>query len=136
MQEYDVALKLLLKGSAKLTMQQLSGDVVKDWLDIELPQITNPRVDLLGETAHGALFHLELQSRNDANMPLRMAEYCLRVLRKFGRLPRQVLLYVGQAPFRMESELRGPDLLFRYQAVDVRDLDGPCCSKATRSAII
>jgi hypothetical protein len=124
MQEYDVALKLLLRSSAKLTMQQLSGSVVKGWLDVELPEVMNPRVDLLGETVDGVLFHLELQSANDVNMPLRMAEYCLRVFRQHGRFPRQALLYVGQAPLRMENELLGPDLSFRYRAVDVRDLDG------------
>ena len=56
-------------------------------------------------------------------MPLRMAEYCLSVFRAFGKLPRQVLLYVGEAPLRMESELRGPDMWFRYRAIDIRDLD-------------
>jgi len=57
-------------------------------------------------------------------MPLRMAEYCLGVFRLFGRFPRQVLLYVGEAPLRMASELRGRDVRFRYRAIDIRDLDG------------
>jgi hypothetical protein len=42
----------------------------------------------------------------------------------FGRFPHQVLLYVGEPALRMESELRGPDVFFRYEAVDVRTLDG------------
>src|SRR5207302_5022616 len=50
-----------------------------------------------------------LQSGNDNTMPLRMAEYCLGMLRLFGKFPRQIVLYVGEAPLRMESELRGPD---------------------------
>jgi len=53
-----------------------------------------------------------------------MAEYCLGVFRLFGRFPRQVLLYVGEAPLRMDSELRGPDVSFRYRLIDIRDLDG------------
>ena len=57
-------------------------------------------------------------------MPLRMAEYCLGVFRLFGKFPRQVLVYVGQAPLRMDSELRGPDVWFRYRVIDIRDLDG------------
>src|SRR5260370_33914790 len=32
--------------------------------------------------------------------------------------------YVGEAPLRMESELRGPRMWFQYRAVDIRDLDG------------
>src|ERR1035438_6198700 len=107
MQEYDVALKLLLRGSAKLTMRELTGTAVETWLDVEMPKVQNTRVDLLGETADKGLVHVELQSGNDATMPLRMAEYCLGVFRLFGRFPRQVLLYVGEAPIRMASELRG-----------------------------
>ena len=57
-------------------------------------------------------------------MPLRMAEYCLSVFRLFKRFPRQVLLYVGEAPLRMASELRGDDVSFRYRAIDIRELDG------------
>jgi hypothetical protein len=42
----------------------------------------------------------------------------------FERFPRQVLLYVGEAPLRMESELRGDDVWFRYRVFDIRELDG------------
>lgn len=125
MQEYDVALKLLLRWSAKVTMRELTGTSVETWLDVELSKVVqNTRVDLLGETEANGLVHLELQSSNDATMPPRMAEYCLGVFRLFGRLPRQVLLYVGETPLRMEGELRGDDVWFRYRAVDIRDLDG------------
>jgi hypothetical protein len=124
MQNYDVALKLLLQGSAKLTMRELTGTAIEKWLDVELPKMQNPRADLLGETADGSLVHLELQTRNDPVMPLRMAEYCLGVLRLFGRFPRQILLYVGEAPLRMACELRGPHVQVEYDLVDIRSLNG------------
>ena len=53
-------------------------------------------MDLLGELQNGELVHIELQSTNEPQMPLRMAEYCLRVLRLFGKFPHQVLVYVGE----------------------------------------
>jgi hypothetical protein len=124
MQDYDVALKLLLRGSASLTMRELTGAKVEKWLDVELPRVQSPRADLLGETVEGDLIHLELQSGNDVMMPVRMAEYSLAVFRLFGRFPRQFLLYVGQARLRMRSELRSPDLSFQYRQIDIRDLDG------------
>jgi predicted transposase YdaD len=124
MQGYDVALKLLLQRSSRTTIRQVTGTVVHKWLDVELPKVQNPRADLLGETPEGDIVHLELQSTNDELMPLRMAEYCLGVMRRFGRLPRQTVLYIGEPPLRMASELRGPDVLFRYRAIDVRTLDG------------
>jgi hypothetical protein len=122
--EYDVALKLLLQQSAGLAMQQIAGVAIEQWLNVEFPEVKSTRVDLLGEAAGGGLVHIELQSTNHAEMAVRMAEYCLRVYRKFGRFPRQVVLYVGEDRLRMESELTGPDISFRFRILDIRDLDG------------
>ena len=127
MQEYDVTLKSLLQGSATLVMRELTGTAVARWLDVELPKVQNvrnPRLDLLAETVDGDLVHVELQSGNDIAMPLRMAEYCLGVFRLYGRFPRQVVLYVGEAELRMASELRAPGVLFQYRLIDIRELDG------------
>jgi hypothetical protein len=127
MQEYDVALKLLLQSSATMVMRELTGTAVASWLDVELPKVQNvrnQRLDLLGETVDGDLVHLELQSGNDMAMPLRMAEYCLGVYRLYGRFPRQVVLYVGEAELRMPSELRAAGVLFQYRLIDIRELDG------------
>ncbi len=124
MQDYDVVLKLLLKGSASATMRALGGVTVSQWLDVELPKVQNLRLDLLGETAGGGLIHVELQSTNDAAMPARMAEYYLGVYRLFTRFPEQVLLYVGNPPARMDRELRSTHLSFNYRLVDIREIDG------------
>ena len=124
MREHDVASKACLQGPAELVMRALAGVRIDRWLNVELPQVRNTRVDLLGETAAGGLIHIEIQSRNDINMPLRMAEYCLSVYRRFGIFAHQILLFVGDEPLRMKSELIGPDRSFRYGVVDIRDLDG------------
>src|SRR6266702_4100827 len=108
MQEYDVALKLLLRGSAKLTMRELTGTSIEKWLDVELPKVQSTRVDLLGETGEASLVHLELQSGNDASMPLRMAEYCLGVFRLFEKFPRQALLYVAKRRFEWKENSAAP----------------------------
>jgi hypothetical protein len=107
-QEYDVALKLLLRLPGLLALQELTGTVIDTWVDAELPKIQNIRADLLGKTADGSLIHLELQSSNDGAMPLRMAEYSLGIFRLFRQFPRQVLVYVGEIPLRMETELPAP----------------------------
>jgi len=124
MQKYDVTLKLLLQGPSRLTLFALTGGAVEKWLNVELPKVQNPRADLLGETADGSLVHVELQSLNDAAMTLRMAEYYLGVFRLFGKFPRQVVLYVGEAPLAMESELIGPGMSFHYRMIDIRELGG------------
>jgi len=50
-QEYDIALKLLLQGSAKLTMRELTGTAIEKWLDVELQSALNLRLDLLTTSA-------------------------------------------------------------------------------------
>jgi hypothetical protein len=136
MQKYDVTLKLLLQGPAKLAMLELAGGAVEKWLNVELPKVQNPRVDLLGETADGSLVHVELQSGNDPDMPLRMAEYCFGVFRLFGRFPRQAVLYVGEAPLSMERELHGPDVSFRFASSIFATWMATVCSKARKPAIM
>src|SRR5450755_2246540 len=41
LQEYDVTLKLLLQGAARLTMRELTGTAIVKWLDVELPKVQN-----------------------------------------------------------------------------------------------
>jgi uncharacterized protein DUF4351 len=123
MQQYDVALKLLLQASTNL-MRQLTGVSVARWLNVETPQVLSSRVDLLGETAGEALVHIELQSTNDPDMALRMAEYSLRIYRQFKKFPQQIVLYVGEPKLRMNTNLVGPNSQFHYTLVDVRELDG------------
>lgn len=55
LQEYDVALKLLLQQSADRTLRELAGVAVRRWLNVELPEVRGTRVDLLGETDLGDL---------------------------------------------------------------------------------
>ena len=108
MQDYDVVLKLLLRGSAKLLLADLAGTTVARWLNVELPELVNRRVDLLGETDDGTLIQIDLQSGHDKTMALRMAEYALAIYRLFGKFPRQVVLYVGELPLKMDDTLAGP----------------------------
>ena len=123
MHDYDVALKLLLRGAPQ-TLFELAGVNISRWLNVELPKVQNLRADLLGETDDGELIHLELQSANDAQMGLRMIEYYLGIFRRFGKFPRQIVFYVGPAPLRMDGNLTSDALSFRYGVVDARKLDG------------
>jgi hypothetical protein len=57
MHDYDIAFKLVLQ-SVDLAMRELAGTTVSRWLSVELPEVRNTRVDLLGETGAGELLHI------------------------------------------------------------------------------
>jgi hypothetical protein len=120
--EYDIALKTFLRQGRE-SLRGLTSVVVERWHNVELPEVTNRRVDLLGEAADGHLLHIELQSTNDTNMALRMMEYCAAVFRQFGRFPEQVVLYVGEKPLRMSGTLSSAHFSFECRIVDIRELD-------------
>ena len=68
MPDYDVTLKMLLQSSASIALREITGAAVVKWLNVELPKVQNPRLDLLGETTGGGLVQVELQSTNDPTM--------------------------------------------------------------------
>lgn len=123
MHEYDTTLKSILTRPGSVLLNALTGERSLRWLNVETPQVVHRRVDLLGEAPGGDLTHIELQSRNEKDFPLRMAEYLLGIRRRYGRFPRQVALYVGEARMRMRNHIEGPGCTFRYHLVDIRSVD-------------
>jgi predicted transposase YdaD len=122
--EYDVALKTVIRRLSGAALQVLTGFAIERWHNVELPEVRTLRMDMVGETADGSLVQIELQSTNDPDMALRMAEYALAVYRHFRQFPQQIVLYVGRAPLAMPEVLAGHSLAFRWRVVDIRELDG------------
>jgi predicted transposase YdaD len=123
MLEYDTTLKNVLTRRTGSVLRRLTGLEVARWHNAELPEVRSLRADLLGETARRKLIHIELQSTNDPRMALRMLDYGVAIHRSFNRFPEQLVLYVGQAPLRMERSLAGPGISFECRIADIRDLD-------------
>ena len=122
MHQYDSVLKSLLAGSQNSFFKRFTNATRGHWLNVELPRVTQRRVDLLFEVILTLeLILVELQSFNDPSLPLRMAEYALMVARVYGRFPELYVLYVGSEPLNMASELVTPCLTFRFKIIDIRD---------------
>ena len=123
MGKYDAILKVVLQRWSSVLLREIIEEPVAGWHTIELPQLTVQYADLLVEAASGSIWHIELQSHNDPDMPVRMLEYAARIYRKFKRPPRQAVLYVGSEALRMESGVTSDDLIFRYRLMNSIDLD-------------
>jgi hypothetical protein len=121
--EYDTTLKSVLSRLNGSTLASLTGFTIERWHSVEFPQVRALRADLIGETPARQIVHLELQSRNEADMLLRMAEYAIVIFRKFRRWPAQIVLYVGESPFRMTTTLESEFFSFRCRMVDIRSLE-------------
>ena len=125
MHEYNTVLKSLLQDPRNSVLRQIAGAPIGRLLNVELPEVQQTRVDLLFETAEDLrrLIAIELQSANDPLLPLRMAEYSLRVYRIHKQFPEQYVLYVGNQKMNMASVLIGPNHVCRYKIIDIRLLD-------------
>ncbi len=124
MQHFDVTLKLLLQGPSAALLRALGGGKVVRWLPVEALKVETRQMDLLCQLADGGILHIELQSTNYPDMPARMAEYALGVRRRYRRMPRQIVLFVGRGPMRMRTSFKEGEMIFRYELVDFRHLDG------------
>ncbi|WP_420266955.1 hypothetical protein [Candidatus Magnetominusculus dajiuhuensis] len=83
-------------------------------------------MDLLIELPDGSLLHMEIQSTNDMDMLKRMYLYSALVFNQLGKLPRQVVLYVGDKPLNMKNKAGS----YSYELLDIRDIE---CSELLKS---
>ncbi len=124
MQRFDITLKTMLQRQLQGgALARLLGFSIREWLDAELPEVRTRHVDLLGRTEAGNLVQVELQSFNDAQMALRMAEYALAIYRRYGAFPLQFVIYVGQEKLAMKRHLKASRFTFECDIVDIRSFE-------------
>jgi hypothetical protein len=131
----DVTLKSLITEAGDEVLKYLSAPAkVKAWLNVELPQVRNPRVDLLARLESDDLLHIELQSSSEMT-PERMLEYAVGIWRHTGDFPLQALLYVGSEPVRMANHVRVKGLDYGFALIDIRDWDGDAMLESDSVAV-
>jgi predicted transposase YdaD len=121
---YDTTLKTLFQAPPQQLLRLLVGGQAREMLTVEYPTVRMRRPDLVVRLTDGRLYHLELQSDNDAAMPWRMLEYYGLLYQRYGQQPLQHVLYVGERPMSLVAQIDHATLLFEYEAIDVRTLDG------------
>ncbi|MDX1981784.1 MAG: DUF4351 domain-containing protein [Bryobacteraceae bacterium] len=122
--QHDVNLKKLFTQSARGLLRALTGGAITEWLNVELPRVNLPRMDLLGRVDRGGLANIEFQTTNEEDMAERTGVYHLETFRNRGEYPRQIVLYLGRAPLRMRNYVRSPLMNFEFPLIDIGELDG------------
>lgn len=126
-QRYDVSLKaLFLREGDGILRRLLFGGKVIEHLTAEQPQIFNHVADMLVRSDDGQLHQVEFQSTNETGFVLRMLEYYAYLVRMYRQHIVQTVLYMGREPLRMECEFASPSMLYRFEIINLRELEaGP-----------
>jgi predicted transposase YdaD len=120
---YDLTLKALFHGLPLRLLQLLTGHGAQEVLNVECPSVRKRQPDLVLRLDDGRIYHLELQSAGDAAMPWRMLEYYALIRQHYQAPVLQQVLYVGHGPNTLADSIAVDHLRFRYQVVDIRDID-------------
>lgn len=125
--KYDATLKKLFQHPPHRLLSQALGRhvVVSRILPTELITVGNLHPDVLFETEDGALIHTELQGYRQDDFAARNLLYYALVLRDYGRAPIQIVFWLGPGKVGVGEGLSHPPALeYRYQVMDVREIDG------------
>lgn len=120
---YDTTLKELLRTPPLRLASLIAGAQPVEFLTVDYPSVKMRRPDLVFWLPNGELRHIELQSGNDPAMDWRMLEYYPLLYREFKTEPVQQVLYLGSRRLKMNVEIRHKNLLYRCEAIDIRDFD-------------
>ncbi len=123
MGKIDITLRDIIQEIPPKFVQLLSGKKAKKLLDTSLPEVKERRADFLVELEDGSIFHLELQTQNDKNMPFRMLEYFILISSKYpDKSIKQMVLYVGEKPLNMKNKIETENLSYSYRLMDIREI--------------
>ena len=123
MSSKDITLKDIFEEVPHRLSKILSPAPIKELLPTALPS-TELRVDFLARLEDESILHMEFQSFNDTNMPWRMLRYYTAIAEKYKTYNiKQLLVYVGNEKLRMKSSLKLKNLVFRYEILDIRQID-------------
>ena len=123
-QQFDVTFKTLLLRSTGVISKILFGGKVVEWLNVEQPDVRNPRGDTVARCTDGVARHVELQSKNDPEMSFRILDYYVGFRRTMREEVEQWVVYGGREPLRMDPFFLSPSTLHYYKIMNLREMDG------------
>ena len=119
----DISLREIISKLPYKFIEILSGKRGVKLLDTSLPNVKDKRADLLVELEDKTIFHLELQTFNDKNMPIRMLEYYILIREKYKTDKiEQMVLFIGEN-LNMPNSLNENKLNFSYILKDIKEIN-------------
>jgi hypothetical protein len=120
---YDEILKDLFHFQDTFLVQWFTGGrTVAALLNVELPLVRKFVADLALLLDDDSILHPEVQARGDNNILVRVAIYALLLHLQFGKLIRQVVLYIGEEPMTMPQTMQVAAHQLSVRIVDIREI--------------
>jgi len=124
MANLDITLRDIISNIPQKFIKTLTKKEGVKILDNTFPSTKERKADLVLELEDGSIFHLELQTQNDKNMPFRMLEYYILLKQRYENKPiKQMVLYVGDGKSNMKNSLKVDNLQFHYELKDIKDIE-------------
>lgn len=95
---------------------------LKDKLQITRQKETDTLRKVTDSEGNTFILQVEIQSKNNPNMAVQMADYWVLLHQIHGLPIKQYVLYVGQQPLSMPDRLEQPNFNFRYTLLSFSDL--------------
>ena len=131
--KYDKTLREIFNSTPVVLIKLLIGKEIKENLNPKFPSIEEREVDFLVRLENDEIFHLEIQSVNDKNMPIRMLRYAILIENRYKKFPIQAVLYVGDKRLNIKNEIKFNNLSYSYKVYDIKEID---CNKLINSSSI
>ncbi len=121
---FDPILKEIISKSIRKILllakgQKIKGKVIVLPEEIRLVKVLRP--DVLIEIQN-KIIQIEIQAQYDKNLPERMLKYCIAIKEKFGKVPTQIVLFVGKGN-PPPNTFKLPNLIFKFKVLDMKKIN-------------
>ena len=119
---YDKTIRNLFYEVPSSLIKLLTNKNAKKILNSHFP-IQEREADLIVELEDESIFHLEIQSINDKNMPKRMLFYYVLIENIYKKFPTQAVLYVGDNKLTMKNFIKNESINFKFNIIYIKMID-------------
>ncbi len=120
---YDRTLRDLFQDIPKGLVKLLSNKEAVELLETKFPKVEEKEADLVVKLEDDSIFHLEIQSNDDPNMPKRMLQYALMIENVHKKFPIQTVLYIGDKDIKIKNYIKTDFLDYRYDVKNIKEID-------------
>jgi predicted transposase/invertase (TIGR01784 family) len=120
---YDRTLREIFQTIPKGMIKLLTGSEPKELLDTSFPKVEEKEADIIVKLENGDIFHLEIQLRDDKDMPKRMLYYYLLIEKVHKKIPKQMVLYLAEDKDEITHNIKNKNLNFSYEIKYISDID-------------